>query len=219
MRRFVALPLLFTLTCLSLAGCGSLSPRPDPSRFFTLTAQAEVAPAAKNPGMEQLLLGVGPIRLPGYLDREELVTRINQNRFDVAQNDRWIEPLEENFSRVLAQNLSALLTIERIFRYPWPGNRRITHQVEIEILRFEADSAQEAQLAARWSVIDAGTKQPLAIKSSFLRRPSREQTREGSVDAMSEALADLSREIADTVRAIARQQKPQAGKEKSGRSE
>jgi len=117
--------------------------------------------------------------------------------------------LEENFSRVLAQNLSALLTIERIFRHPWPGNRRITHQVEIEILRFEADSAQEAQLAARWSVIDAGTKQPLAIKSSFLRRPSREQSREGSVDAMSEALADLSREIADTVRAIVRQQKPQ----------
>ena len=214
MRRFVALPLLFTLTCLALAGCGSLSPRPDPSRFFTLTAQAEAAPAAKNPGMEQLFLGVGPIRLPGYLDREELVTRINQNRFDVAQNDRWIEPLEENFSRVLAQNLSALLAIERIFRHPWPGNRRITHQVEIEILRFEADSTQEAQLAARWSVIDAGAKQPLAIKSSFLRRPSREQTREGSVDAMSEALADLSREIADTVRAIVRQQKPQAGKEK-----
>jgi len=34
------------------------------------------------------------------------------------------------------------------------------------------------------------------------------------VGAMSEALADLSREIADTVRAIVRQQKPQAGKEK-----
>jgi len=89
------------------------------------------------------------VRVPGYLDREELITRVAENRFDVSQNDRWIEPLEENISRVLAQNLYALLRSERIVRYPWPTSRRITHQVEVEILRFEPNSAREAELAAR----------------------------------------------------------------------
>ena len=207
MRRFITLSAVFTLSLLSLAGCGSLSARPDPSRFFTLTPLAEAETAAKNLGAEQLSLGVGPVRLPGYLDREELVTRVSQNRFDVAQNDRWIEPLEENFTRVLSQNLSALLRTDRIVRYPWPNNRRITHQVEVEILRFEPTSAEEVQLAARWTVIDGGTKQPLAVKNSALKRRIRAPSREASVDTMSEALADFSREIADTVRAIVQQQK------------
>ena len=36
------------------------------------------------------------------MDRQQFVTRISQNRFAVAENDRWAEPLEENFSRVLS---------------------------------------------------------------------------------------------------------------------
>ena len=208
MRRFVTLAALLAPTLLSLAGCGSLSPRPDPSRFFALTPLVEMEGAVKDPGAEQLSLGVGPVRFPGYLDREELVTRISQNRFDVSPNDRWLEPLEENFTRVLAQNLSTLLRTDRIIRYPWPNSRRVTHQVEIEVLRFEPNSAQVIELSARWSLIDAGNKQTLSVKESRLTRQAKAKSSEASAAAMSEALADLSREIADAVRAMARQQKP-----------
>jgi uncharacterized lipoprotein YmbA len=198
-----SVPLLLTATL--IAGCPSFSPQPDRSRFFALTANAEADSAADSSGLEQLSLGVGPVRIPGYLDREELVTRVAENRFDVAQNDRWIEPLEENLSRVLAQNLYTLLRSERIVRYPWPNSRRITHQVEIEILRFEPTAAREAQLSARWVIVDTATKQPLANKTSFLKRPIRQESKEAAVDAMSETLSDLSREIADTVRTIIKQ--------------
>jgi uncharacterized protein len=193
------------LALTALAGCPSFSPQPDRSRFFALTAKAEADSAADSSGLEQLSLGVGPVRIPGYLDREELVTRVAENRFDVAQNDRWIEPLEENLSRVLAQNLYTLLRSERIVRYPWPNNRRITHQVEIEILRFEPTAAREAHLSARWVIVDTAAKQPLANKTSFLKRPIRQESKEAAVDAMSETLSDLSREIADTVRTIIKQ--------------
>lgn len=152
-----------------------------------------------------MTLGVGPVRLPGYLDREELVTRVAQNRFDVSQNDRWIEPLEENVSRVLAQNLYALLKSERIVRYPWPTSRRVTHQVEIEILRFEPTASNEAQLAARWLIVDASTKQPLASKTTVIKRPIQGATKEAAVDALSGTLADLSRDIAETVRNVVQQ--------------
>lgn len=196
---------LIAVSLVSLAGCPSFSPQPDRSRFFALTAKAEADSAADSSGLEQLSLGVGPVRIPGYLDREELVTRVAENRFDVAQNDRWIEPLEENLSRVLAQNLYTLLRSERIVRYPWPNSRRITHQVEIEILRFEPTAAREAQLSARWVIVDTAAKQPLANKTSFLKRPIRQESKEAAVDAMSETLSDLSREIADTVRTIIKQ--------------
>jgi hypothetical protein len=67
---------LIALSLVSLAGCPSFSPQPDRSRFFALTAKAEADSAADSSGLEQLSLGVGPLRIPGYLDREELVTRV-----------------------------------------------------------------------------------------------------------------------------------------------
>jgi uncharacterized lipoprotein YmbA len=205
MRRLLNFAAFLALTF--VAGCGSLSPQPDRSRFFTLTSKIEGDTTDKNTGLEQISLGIGPLRIPGYLDREEIITRTGQNRFEVAQNDHWIEPLEENLSRVLAQNLYALLRFEHIVRYPWANNRRITHQVEIEILRFEPTSEREAHLEARWSVIDFDARQPLAVKRSLIKRPIKDSTREASVEAMSEALADFSREIANAVRAVAAQNK------------
>jgi len=196
------------LLLLSLTGCGFFGPRPDSSRFFALTSLAEAEAVRKSPGAENLSLGVGPVRLPGYLDRDELVTRLSQNRFAVAENDRWIEPLEENAFRVLMQNLTALLRPERIARYPWQSNQRPTYQVEIEILRFEPNADYEVQLRARWAVIDADTKQARVAKESHFTRQAKTKSSEAAVAAMSEALGDLSREIADAVGAVARAQKP-----------
>jgi uncharacterized lipoprotein YmbA len=209
--RRPALSMFALMGAATLAACsfGSFTtPTPDRTRFYALTAKAGADGAANNPGAEQISLGVGPVRIPGYLDRDELVTRAAENRFDVSQNDRWIEPLEENVSRVLAQNLYTLLKSERLVRYPWPNSRRVTHQVEVEVLRFEPNSSREAELSARWAVIDTATKQSLANKTSFIKRPVKNDAKEAAVDALSEALADLSREIAEAVRAVAQQQRP-----------
>ncbi|MGE5818813.1 MAG: membrane integrity-associated transporter subunit PqiC [Deltaproteobacteria bacterium] len=155
---------------------------------------------AKNSGSQEgVLLGIGPIKFPGYLDRQEIMVRSAQNRFEVSENDRWAEPLEENFARVLTQNLSLLLRTDRIVSYPWPVDRKPTYQIEIEVLRFEANSAREAQLFARWAVSDGGNKKIISVKETRVLRQAKEKSTEGSVAALSEALGDLSREIADAV--------------------
>jgi uncharacterized lipoprotein YmbA len=198
------LGLAIFLICSSLAGCGSFSPRPDPSRFFTLSSLPQVEEsAAKNSGSQEgVLLGIGPIKFPGYLDRQEIVVRSAQNRFEVSENDRWAEPLEENFARVLAQNLSALLRTDRIVPYPWPVDRKPSYQVEIDVLRFEANSGREAQLFARWAVSDGGNKNLISVKETRALRQAKEKSTEASVAALSEALGDLSREIADALNVI-----------------
>ncbi|SRR5713226_2716338 len=198
------------LICLTITGCANLSPKPDSSRFFTLTPlpQSDEARTKNVANPNRPSLGIGPIRFPGYLDREQLVTRISQNRFALSENDRWAEPLEENFSRVLLQNLSALLRTNKMIRYPWQNNQRPGYQVEIELLRFEPNAAQEVELSARWAVIDTGNKQPLSVRESRLVRQVKSRSTEASVAALSEALGDLSREIADAIRAINVQGKP-----------
>jgi uncharacterized lipoprotein YmbA len=192
---------------LALPGCASLSPKPDPSRFFTLAPltqeQQPLAQSSIDTGdTGQISLGLGPINFPGYLDRQELVSRVSQNRFAIAENDRWAEALADNFTSVLAQNLAVLLRTDRIILYPWPSNRRPAFRVEIDVLRFEPEASRNAQLFARWSVRDTTEKVPPTVRESRLTRPLKGSSTEDSVAALSEALGELSQEIAGAVRAI-----------------
>jgi uncharacterized protein len=186
---------------LVLLGCGTLSPKPDPSRFFTLSAlpQSEPNPAKRPAASPGISLGVGPVTLPGYLDRQEIVVRIAQNQLTLSENDRWAEPLEENVARVLSQNIAVLLRAERINAYPWPIDRKPVYQVEIEVLRFESDADHQAQLSTRWVVRNTSRKDAIRYHETRLSRPAQSRSTEASVAALSEALADLSREIAAAI--------------------
>ena len=190
------------LLCFFPLGCVSLGPQPDPSRFYALTSLPHPGERQQNPtASPALALGIGPVKLPGYLDRQQFVTRISQNRFAVAENDRWAEPLEENFSRILAQNLSILLQTDRIVTYPWERNQRPTYQVQVEVLRFEPNAEQLVELWARWTVLD-NAKKIVTLKESHLSQPTRDKSTEAAVAAMSDILANLSQEIATSVRGL-----------------
>ena len=135
-----------------------------------------------------------------YLDRQGIVTRVSPNRFVVAENDRWAEPLEENFSRVLARNLSILLQTDRIVAYPWERSQQPTYQIQVEVPRFEPTAEQVVELWARWSIVDS-TKKTVSMKESYLTQPARDKSTEASVASMSEVVSDLSKEIAAATRA------------------
>ena len=202
--NFLERTLVLVLLGLSLAGCGSFSPRPDPSRFFTLTAIAQpAAPAAKeSSNAGGISLGIGPIRLPGYLDRQEIVTRVSPNRMDLSEYDRWAEPLETNFNRVLAQNLAVLLNTDQLVSYPWEMNRRPAYQVEVEVLHFETNVGGDVEMSARWTVLDPNKKIRLKSGETVLTRQPAAKSTDASVAALSETLGDLSRAIANAISAI-----------------
>src|SRR5262249_23076341 len=201
---------IFLFLSFLLTGCSFLEVKPDPSRYFALTSLPRTGQRAQDPaGTNALILGIGPIKFPGYLDRQQMVTRISQNRFAVAENDRWAEPLDENFSRVLSQNLSILLQTDRIVPYPWVRSQQPTYQVQVEVLRFEPNAEQVVELWARWIILDDARKN-ISLKESYLTKPLRDKSAEASVAAMSEAVADLSQDIASVIRNV------EGGKRPSG---
>jgi uncharacterized lipoprotein YmbA len=193
--------LICLFVCFIAASCSFLEAKPDPSRFFALASLPRTGQRGQDTaGTNTLALGIGPVKLPGYLDRPGIVTRVSQNRFVVAENDRWAEPLEENFSRVLAQNLSILLQTDRIVAYPWERSQQPTYHVQLEVLRFEPNTEQIVELWARWSIVDS-TKKIVSMKESYLTQPARDKSTEASVASMSEVVSDLSKEIAAATRA------------------
>jgi uncharacterized protein len=204
MSRLIQAAIVLGFVILFFGGCSSFSARSDPSRFFTLSAlpPADETRTSDVSNREKISLGIGPIKFPGYLDRQEIVVRSAQNRFQVSEYERWAEPLDENFTRVLSQNLAILLQTDWIVPYPWLSSRKPNFQIEIEVLHFEPNAARDVQLAARWLVIDGRNKQPLNLKESRLTRHVNQGSIDASVAALSEAVADLSREIANAVTAI-----------------
>ncbi|HSF56915.1 MAG TPA: PqiC family protein [Candidatus Binatia bacterium] len=194
--------LICLLVSFIAVGCSFLDPKPDPSRFFSLTPLPRTGQRAQDAaGTNALALGIGPIKFPGYLDRQQFVTRISQNRFAVAENDRWAEPLEENFSRVLSQNLSILLQTDRIVLYPWERTQQPAYQVQVEVLRFEPNSEQMVELWARWRITD-NTKKTVSVKESYVTRPVKDKSTEASVAALSEVVGGFSQEITASIRSL-----------------
>jgi uncharacterized protein len=102
--------------------CSPLSPSGDATDRSVRTGRAGVATADARP----VSIKIGPIRWPGYLDRQEIIIRVEPNRFKILEDDRWAEPLDENFLRVLMQNLSVSPRTDQIFIYPWPRNKKLS---------------------------------------------------------------------------------------------
>ena len=183
----------------------TLSPLPEPA--------AQDAGDPSSPGPVQSAIGVGPIHLPGYLDQDQLVTRISENRVTLSENDRWAEPLEGNIAKTLAHNLSILLRTDRVILHPWPAQQQPAYQLEIDVLRFETDTAGTAQLVFRWFLRDVASGQTIAHEEAHLNAMAAGTSSERSVASLSKALGDFSLSIADMIREIVQPNRTQSALE------
>jgi uncharacterized lipoprotein YmbA len=183
-----------------LCSCSVLAPQPDASRFYTLSAVG--AAGASGGAPRGLVYGLGPIDLPPYLDRSELATRVSAAEVTYAPTDLWAEPLKANLTRVLRQDLSAMLGGERIVLYPWPRTGVVSYQVAVTVLQFERTARGEAQLHVRWSIRDPRSGAEITGKESSFEHPVAPPTTAAAVDALSGAVGDLCREIASALQVL-----------------
>jgi uncharacterized protein len=182
---------------LGLGACASM-----PSRFYilnTLPASETVPATAAERGP---VIGVGPITFPKYLDRPQLVTRASRNQLHLGEFDRWAEPLQENFSRVLAENLALLIPTDQILLNPWPGPAPVEYQVRVDVRYFDGWLGGESALIARWSILDR-TERELLSRKVHLQAPTGGRDYEAMVVALNQMLETLSRDIAVAIQRLA----------------
>ncbi len=174
-----------------------------PTRFYTLPPLTDVpAPAAT--GTHALTIGVGPVTLPPYLDRPQIVTRSSRAQLHLAELDQWAAPLQDTIARVLAENLSLLMPTARVVLHPWSRTTVIDQQVLIEVTQFDRTIGGEVVLVARWSLLGTAGQELTTRKARF-STPAGGPEYEATVTAMGRTLAALSRDIAVTVQSLAHQ--------------
>ncbi len=191
--------IVFCILWVVLSGCTS-SPNP---RFYLLSSLAASSPEMKPSTEERCLsIGIGPISIPYYLDRPQIVTRGASNEFTLAEFDRWGEPVGENLKRTLSENLSNLLCTKTIVFFPWRGGIPIDYRIEMEVLRLDGSLGGNVSLDAWWMVSSGDGKKILASKKSTLSEAVGGQNYRSLVDAHSRVLGALSREIAETLKTL-----------------
>jgi len=185
---------------LPLLAAGCLSPRPDPSIFLVLTpaaaAEGSVSADVLHPDM---LLGVGPVTLPAYLDRPQLVTRLEATELAIDPFARWSAPLEVLFAQAVADHLAAILGPRGVVVHPWASRDRPTHSVRIVVQQFEPVAPDHALLRVRWHVAGPPGAPAGAGRTSEFRTPSGGSPGDSAL-ALSELVAMLAAAIATELR-------------------
>lgn len=132
----VALAFLF-------AGCGSKQ------EYYRLSPSG-AAPTGSSSGGT---IGIGPVNLPGYLNRAEIVFQNGANEFQIPGNAHWAGSLDENISSVLAADVARNFRSADVIKYPWPvGQQAPSYQVPIDIRQFHSISGSEAILDVSWRI-------------------------------------------------------------------
>ncbi len=184
-----------------LASCGVLDPVEDRSVSHILEA---AAPARTVTGSSPVIAVARP-SIPGYLDRQQLVTRSRAGNPVMNSNQIWAEPLDDGMARVTAENLGRLRNSMNI----QPVQAFITidysHLLEVRVLRFDADAAaRNVVLECTW------TLQPVSGRIAPVRRFQTEvpiedpwftatSAQHARVAAMNRALAELAAAIAPSL--------------------
>jgi uncharacterized lipoprotein YmbA len=143
-----------------------------------------------------------------YLDRTDIVIRDSQNQIRLADFSQWAGPLHENLSRVLAENLSVLLTTHRVGIFPGTRGMSFDFNVTVNITRFDGIPGEKADLRARWGILGKNREEVLFESHSVLSRPTANDSMEALIAAESRTLADLSQEIAEAIKTLAEVKKP-----------
>jgi uncharacterized protein len=172
----------------------------DTSRYYALgtsRTSADVEGAGVTPG---LTIGVGPISIPGYLDRPQVVTRDAGEGLEILPYHRWAEPLDVGIAQALAEDLGARVPGDRVAVYPWRGAlaRMIDYQVVVAVARFDGAPGRRVTLDARWRLLTRDGKE-VAFKRTAVTEPVTGDTVTALVAAMNRSVGRLGQDVGEAI--------------------
>ena len=158
----------------------------------------EIQSAYKEPG--KIHVGIGPVQFAEYLDRTQIVTRTDGAEVNLSETHRWAEPLQDNFSRILAENLSTLLQTDKVSLHPSRNWSEVDYQVLVNVWRFDVSNKGDVSLVANWSIRTRGGSELIMMKkSTFSTTAGPAATYSEIARALSKTVEMLSREISSAI--------------------
>jgi uncharacterized protein len=189
-NKYAVKSFMLVALIISLAAC-SKTPA---ARFYTLSPLAEEV-KGDTLGDSKVISGIAEVEVSPYLDRSEIITRSSATQIQLAQYDRWAEPLEDIVAMTVSENISRLQPAIQTITSPWP-EADVDYMLAIKIKRFDSDGTGNIRLDASWGIIDQKQRSMIAVHESSIRRSGASADYDSIAIKMSQALLELSKEIA-----------------------
>ena len=194
------LMLVVAVAVVGTAAC--IGGRPSPAtRHYLLTPVINSSSDGVTPRTTSFVVGVGPVSLPAYLDRPQIVMRTAPDQIQLLEFAQWGEPLRPGVTRVLTVNLGRLMPESRVVAFPWSTGEEIRYQIVVDIGQLDGPAGGSVTVDAGWRVLDRSGNE-LTARSSRVSEPVRDDAT--TATAMSRALGVLSDDIARQLRATER---------------
>ena len=162
--------------------------------FYTLDSADRVSSGARS----QLVVAIGPVDLPQYLDRPHIVSRTGGNRLRVDEFNRWAGSLEEDVTRVLTRRVGDRLGTLRVYGYPSRVVVDTDYRVAVDVRAFDGVLGGEVVLEASWAVLDDRAGRVVQTRQASYRGVAQGD----GYDAYTAALTALLGQLGDDLAAV-----------------
>jgi len=200
------LELLGELTGCLLIGClltGCLGRSPSVDHYMLGTSEGPSTAVGQSTADVAVL--VGPVRLPAYLERPQIVRLEARGEIEFDEFSRWLGGFEENLLRSLslglARELGSIRVVAHPSRPPFPLDYRVRLHVD-DLVLVAQDRALRTRI--RWALIRADEDEDAAAGLFLFEqsRPVVDDSVQGLVETHSAAVAELVDRIAEEIRRL-----------------
>jgi len=191
---------VFFLICINtITGCTHT----EPSKYYVLSPIKDTAPPSATNTEKKHIIGVGPVKFPKYLDRSQIIRFSGDNEVVIEEYNRWAEPIEQNFTRVLRTNLTRLMDYSYAIDYPWKSSLNVRFQVMVDIHQFETGPDGTVSLNAHWAIFNLAKNKKIETVRKFKYSNKLDEINYSKIVAQqSKALENLSQDIAKEIQKL-----------------
>jgi uncharacterized lipoprotein YmbA len=192
------------IVLLPLALVACLGGRSSPTHFYMLSPfspeQTGTFPATKEKEA-RIHIGLETVVVAEYLNRNQIVVNLDNTVYRLAEFNQWAEPLSNNLTRVLQQNLTNLLRDDSIDVFvASQSSIPFDYRLEIDVIRLDGNLADQATLVAQWALLEGEEDRVKLMRRSQYQAPAADNTYKALVLAKSRTVEKLSREIAADIK-------------------
>lgn len=180
---------------LALGACGSSQE----SNYYLLTPSENVAKTERArdvPGGGIII--VDEARVAPYIDKTQMVRRLDRWRVGVDEFEVWAEPISDLITAQIVDALGARFNPDDVMSAKTGRGLAARYRVGTDIQRLDVDSGNLVTLRARWIVLDERSRCDPVTR---IFESSRQLANEAVVSERVSAMSDLLDELTDHVTA------------------
>ena len=155
-----------------------------------------------NPSHHQTIVLLKTIKFPDYLDRPQMVLRENDYQFKFSEYHRWAEPLQEDFTRVLIENIHTRAPKANLLDYTELRGKKATHHLWIEVLQMDISTNNQAVLKVRWDLLPTDSERLMKKQTREYSLKIKDKSHKSGVKAQSKLIALFADQVAESIRLL-----------------